>query len=710
MDVTRAIVVAGIAAGCLGHAGTAAALTTLTVDKCLASQIKIVGKGTAALVDCYAKGASTDLPAAATCLGKAMSKIDPALDKIETKLACIVEGSGATRASDAAAFAAEVDGAVGHAEKCDAAKTKLVGKYVAAVTGCYAKASGKTGSVDPACLGKAITKLGDGIAKAEERTDCTHPGQAAFLLNAAGAFAEAQTCAFDPSNPQCATCGNGFSDPGEACDASASAALWNQCGADFGCVACNCACPTTVVFSPDPTAPGTILDRGWTGIAHRAPVVGNGDVTMQLACTATSRPCGVCPVSGPVPNPQAGSGQLDNRRCTTDASKPCAADAVCAARTCLGGTNDGAACAGDSACPGGACPVAGTCDFYFGSAQPLAAGGVATCVLHQFAGAVTGTVNVESGEASTTALLTSRVYAGIAIDHPCPRCTDAGGINDGARGGTCDGGARVGLPCDANGTVPGRPDFGRTSLDCPPIPGALLTTLPIDLSNATDTVVKTLTVDSPNCSGALGGRCLCDTCNNAGAEPCAANTDCPPSGGNPGVCGGRRCLGGPNDGAPCAGNSACPASICSRLGEPTKPSSCIEDYTPDGMATCLDENGDGQGKCAEGPIDQTCSLGSGHAQRVCLMDADCGGGAGSCESAVRRCFLTGGGTFQGSGYEGTDTLVAAGMADLPVRDASAPTIASVFCVGPTSSAAVNNVVGLPGPGRLTIQGHAAAHP
>jgi hypothetical protein len=311
-------------------------------------------------------------------------------------------------------------------------------------------------------------------------------------------------------------------------------------------------------------------------------------------------------------------------------------------------------------------------------------------------------------------LLTSRVYLGPAIDFPCPRCSDNGGINDGTNGGTCDAGPRVGLACDANGAVPGRPDFGRTSLDCPPVQGALAATLGIDLSNATDPVAKTLTVNSPNCSGTFGDKCLCDTCNNGNAEACDDNADCPDPAGPIGpICGGRRCLGGPNAGTACGANSVCPGGgVCVRSGEPTRSTPCLDDTAvPNRVLECADADGDGEGACTIGPIDQTCTLASGHAQRGCTNDGDCGGTPGSCDASQRKCFLTGGGTFQPSGNnDGTDSLVAVGMEDPPVADVSNPTLAAVFCVGPTASSAVNNVVGLPGPSRVTIKGLAVGHP
>jgi hypothetical protein len=69
--------------------------------------------------------------------------------------------------------------------------------------------------------------------------------------------------------------------------------------------------------------------------------------------------------------------------------------------------------------------------------------------------------------------------------------------------------------------------------------------------------------------------------------------------------------------------------------------------------------------------------------------------------------LTGG--FTGSAI-GTNTLIAEGVADAPMADVSNPTLGAVFCIGPTGASAVNNVAGLPGPGRVTIKGQAIGHP
>ena len=74
---------------------------------------------------------------------------------------------------------------------------------------------------------------------------------------------------------------------------------------------------------------------------------------------------------------------------------------------------------------------------------------------------------------------------------------------------------------------------------------------------------------------------------------------------------------------------------------------------------------------------------------------------GECDVSNRLCFLD-------NGIGGS--IIASGMADPPVQDTSDPTLAAVFCIGPTSAPAVNIAAGLPGPGRLTIKGTATGHP
>ncbi len=217
---------------------------------------------------------------------------------------------------------------------------------------------------------------------------------------------------------------------------------------------------------------------------------------------------------------------LDTRRCTGNTRTKC---------------NTNADCAG----PGG------TCQFYFGTYLSLSAGGVSTCVGNQWSGGITGTFDSVGGSSAGTANLISTVYSGPTADQPCPACVGDGPTNDNVRGGTCDSGTNSMLTCDVNGSEPGFPD---SSLDCPPLGGGLIATLPIDLTNTTGTATKTLSAASPNCRapGFTALECFCDTCNSGAAQPCDDNGDCPDPAGPIGpICGGRRCIGGGNSGAAC---------------------------------------------------------------------------------------------------------------------------------------------------------------
>jgi hypothetical protein len=81
-------------------------------------------------------------------------------------------------------------------------------------------------------------------------------------------------------------------------------------------------------------------------------------------------------------------------------------------------------------------------------------------------------------------------------------------------------------------------------------------------------------------------------------------------------------------------------------------------------------------------------------KRECFFDQDeCAGSAGAC-----------------SGTASTRVVTATGQEEAPVNDVSHPVLASLFCIGPTSSSAVNNVAGIPGLGRLKLKGTARGLP
>ncbi len=472
-------------------------------------------------------------------------------------------------------------------------------------------------------------------------------------------------------------CGDGVvASPAETCDPPGSATCPSGAPGLQTCNAsCRCACPGALEFEGDAFSPDSLLDTGWTGIAHDSSIISDGTLTLDVtscpgAGPGNTRPCGVCNLSGPLPNANANNGDIDNRRCTNDTSISCANNTPCV----VGG---------------------GTCQWFFGSNLPLSSGSVPVCVVNEISGAVTGTANMESGETRSTVNLISHVFTGLQNDKPCATCVGDPTPNDGVRGGTCSGAAtpRDGQPCDVNGISP-IPAFGSTSLDCPPAPAGNVANLRIAIASTTGTATWTLSSANPNCT-AISAKCFCSTCNNANQEACSTNADCPISGGNPGVCGGRRCLGGLNAGAPCSNNSACPSGTCDRPGEPSKPNGCLGVGCQDTAPV-----GDNEGECVDGPVVQHCAPPEQY--QGCSGPAECPL-TNDCQTSLRECFLD-------NGVVG-GTLQAVGAATPPVNDTSSPLLAALFCVAPTTnSPSVNAAAGLPGPARLNLRGNARALP
>lgn len=380
--------------------------------------------------------------------------------------------------------------------------------------------------------------------------------------------------------------------------------------------------------------------------------MGDGILTVQVdSCENPNRPCGVCSFSGPIRNVE----KAQNQRCSDDTSIECASDGDCAG--------------------------AGNCVFFFGAPLPLSSGAVPVCVTNKVVGSVNGTADIETGDALTAVLnLTSSVFTGIEVAQPCPTCEGDTAPFDGARDGTCNGGARDGQPCDVGGRSP---TFGNTSFDCPPNPGANIGNLSIKLGPiGTGTFTRTLTDESPNCTafGWTGLKCFCQTCATAQAEPCLTDADCP--GGA--KCGGKRCSGGSANGSACETTADCPGGgVCTVPGQSTQAHSCPTADCDVSSGTCPDQ------------FDFLCDQ---ERFRGCTSDADCPKPGDTCTFVLRPCYVDNG---QVGG-----TVTATGAASVPVNKISTPTMATLFCIPPTSASAVNSTAGLPGLGRLTLPGTA----
>jgi hypothetical protein len=261
-----------------------------------------------------------------------------------------------------------------------------------------------------------------------------------------------------------------------------------------------------------------------------------------------------------------------------------------------------------------------------------------------------------------------RVYNGFLIDQPCPVCTGDAFPNDGASDGTCSSGTRNGLACDGNGVSP-ETTFGVTSLDCPPGPAAPLASFPIYLTKTnTGTIAKTLAVDSPNCNGAPGKKCLCASCSLNDDVPCATNADC----------------------------AAASAGTCTNIaGEPRKPNACLDDTsTGADESNCQPTGTDGEGVCPFEPTVSSCAI---EWFRSCSFDADCPAQHDYCRSTLRPCF---------PGYNGNvgDSVTATGAINDPRNGAAVLEFVAISCMAPTDSSAVNAVSGYPGPARIQFLG------
>ncbi len=435
----------------------------------------------------------------------------------------------------------------------------------------------------------------------------------------------------------------------------------------------------------------TDLDTGWTGIAFNSDI--NDQVVMSgnLDCPnpftpGGPEPCGECQVTGL--NPEHGNCrcsndnqaicsdafQIDAADCSTGVS--CTVDLDC--RVCSETTT--MTCAIDDECPadeyclnglrlpscvGGQC--VGTCNCYFGPPLPLSSGSTPACVVNRFFDDISGTANVDLGSGEISANLRSVVFLGELTTVPCAYCTGDTTPRDGVRDGTCVFGQNDGQACDVdadNETFPALGGDGH-SLDCFPLSGKNVsgTGLRIGLRQTTgmQSMSAGITCGFPPFAPEI---CPCGICSSDTTVTCTSNADCAALG--VGTCR-NQSLGKPRA-------NGCSDGVCSDTG-----------------------NGI-DGSCNNGPVSTFCDgalRANGEPYVTCNSNADCdstecGSGigpglCGSCSlSQTRGCFL--------------NPILVDGQADPEF-----PIGASLFCIPPTANTGINDVAGLPGPGRVVNQ-------
>lgn len=380
-------------------------------------------------------------------------------------------------------------------------------------------------------------------------------------------------------------------------------------------------CPTEVKLVVNGGATGgqrksaTSLDTGWTGFGHDADVVDG--FTGKVSINCSSDDCSSCAVTA--------NCEMGNCRCSNNSATVCNTPFV----------QD-------------VCGAGNTCIVHFGPPLPLAAGGVATCVVNTIATPFTGNADIGTGESTTAITNNAKVYLGISQTAPCPICS---GATIGAAG-TCSGGARAGLGCTTNAI---NTSFGNTSYDCPPAGGSNVTGAGLIINlTLTDGAVSLPFGDS--CDSPLGAfACACGACQGDPSKTCNADADC--TGGT----------------GPCSNAG----------GTPRQPNGCSD-------LTCNPDpaSGTGEGTCNAGPVDAFCdgfTKTNGEGYLPCTSDADCTPlAAGSCTMSKRRdCYL--------------NPITADGVAGQDGAE-----LVSAFCSAPTASASVNSAAGIPGAGRIRL--------
>ena len=463
-------------------------------------------------------------------------------------------------------------------------------------------------------------------------------------------------------------CGNGVQTGSEQCDGSDAAACnGSTCKADC---TCNPFCGDGVKNQPSEQCDGS--DHGVCGGTCNpdctcAPFCGNNvregaescDGTDAAACPGNCGADCTCPKVGELTFSTLPGADLDTgwtgtshnfsiQTCAQIHGDLGACNPTLGDNDCTFFANVGSFCSGNPAinctdntgCVGnGSCVVNA-----YGSPLPLSSGGVPVCILNRFAGDVTGSFNLQTGAAQIHVPLNSLVTLATDVNQPCPTCNCASPPCQCGDTGTCSNNPLQ------NCTVGGVGPFGPTSNDCQPT--------------------------GPNVSG--GGLNIAFDPGTTGTSTFPSNTPCTGNGftqygcwisgeAQPSACI-KGCNGGSNADQECTTDGDCPGGVGAHPCQPL----CRHDESLDpGLA------GANEGRCVLGPVDRTCAQAS---QITCTQDSDCIG-TGPCVTEVRRCFMD---PIVRTGLPGTSTLV----------------LASTFPIPGTSSPAVNNTAGLPGPGAI----------
>lgn len=560
----------------------------------------------------------------------------------------------------------------------------------------------------------AFLILGAGVANAAQG-DCAQP-----LSN--GAKPTASDCLFLLK----AAVGGQDCDPSCICDADGSGrttatdallCLKFAVGGDQE-LACDCGENINCTSSEFFALAGSDLDSGWNGIGHNNDIIEGASITFRTLRRCDGGTGDVCEVDADCP------GQDCEPTCN------CGDDPEC---EIIGPTHQKRCVTTLTECDSSAdCPAGVSCSNTFGPPLPLSSGGTPVCIISIFDGDLTGTANSATGEGVAKVNLRSRVFLGIDIAQPCPRCGPPSSNPEVGDMFTCEGGQTPGAACTVEAVSP---DFGGTSHTCAPELGGAVTGQGIAIRFSevtTGTAEKQATLPCASFlhrnNPANGGA----TCLDNGAS-CSSNDDCLRCDNDLSVCtsngdcGGGTCGAAPDQPVSCG--FYCHCGFCD--DDPDLP--CFETSDCDEGQVCVVGTGnDGPDLPQQQPnecsadaeyicgkdFDESCPnniIGrcSEESFRLCSSDNSCQiAGAGTCVFDFTPCFenkmsRTGApsplGNYcfsdPGNTEQCTNNDDCAGD-DFCVENSSRPTTVALFCVPATSSGTVNNAGGITGPGAI----------
>jgi len=535
----------------------------------------------------------------------------------------------------------------------------------------------------------------------------------------------------DEALPAALNSGNFFlGTPPEECDGDDDDACPGACGAPDSHFPCLCTnTPRERVIEHD----NSDLDNGWTGTSHDSTVVeGGGYIAELYDCDGPGGPDVLCSV-GP--------------SCALAPNQGCSNDAQCGGvgNFCRTSQIDvGPHCSFDlqQTCnTSGDCP--GSLNFCRKTAHgiplPLSSGGVAVCVVNIFSENVTGTTNLVTGSSAVRLRQRSVTHIGSGtLNQPCPSCGNfcsgtSGGAGPGARtlcqtdsdcpgastcvtDAICSFGPNEGQACRRDPPY-GNASllFGTPSVDCLPAPGNDISSGGLDILFNPSTTGTLTTTPSIVCNAPGFGTKKCIAGTDTG-KTCVVDTDC--AGGGAGSCQGQcfcagvggtsqtpndclsACRGGSEDYQPCpGGDSDCPGGFCQSsscrpaagvcTGGNTIGAACLADTDCPGGGTCGDTDSSGEGFCPGGPPIGLCSFTS---WKGCTLDSECRP-SGSCPQCKSDNTET-------CAFKNKDCFVSEGYTRIGVPGVPDRTAVAHYCIPASSSSAVNNTAGLPGPGAL----------